>query len=151
MENNHLPQEDLLQAWLEMSMFIRGNRFLSDLSFNEIIICGLLFRQQEAEATPITATELCEHTNLLKSQVNHILTGMETRGLIQRIRSTQDKRVVHIHLLEAGRTSYLQEHEKVMQITQAVFDALGSPKAQELTALMKQVTAVVNTYQKGAH
>ena len=151
MNHKHLQQEELLQAWLEMSVFIRGNRFLTDFSFNEIMICGLLFRQQELGGAPLTATELCEYTNLLKSQVNHILTGMENRGWIQRVRSTQDKRVVHVHLLESGRASYLKEHGKVMDIIRTVFDALGTAKAQELTALMKEATSAVNTYQKGAN
>ena len=95
-------QEDLLYAWMEMSVFIRGNRILADLSFNEVMICGMLYRQQEAD-TPLTATELGERTNLLKSQINHILTDMETRGLIERTRSTTDKRVVYVRLSQEGR------------------------------------------------
>ena len=33
-------QETLLLAWLEMTMSVRGNRFLSDFSLNEIMICN---------------------------------------------------------------------------------------------------------------
>ena len=149
MEQHDRAQEELLQAWMGMSIFIRGNRFLSDLSFNEIMVCGLLFRQQERGGEALTATDLCEYTNLLKSQINHILTAMESRGFLRRVRSDRDKRVVHVHLLEEGRTSYLKEHARVMHIIQAVFDALGADKAKDLTALINQATEVVNAYQKG--
>lgn len=138
-------QEELLYAWMEMSVFIRGNRILSDLSFNEVMICGMLSRQQETD-TPLTATELGERTNLLKSQINHILTGMEQRNLIQRTRSTTDKRVVYVRLTEEGRRIYSLEHSGVMEILKAVYSTFGSEKTQELTSLLKKATAIVNEY-----
>lgn len=141
-------QEDLLHAWMQMSVFIRGNRLLSDFSFNEIMICGLLFRQQESGAASLTATELGERTNLLKSQINHILTQMENRNWIERIRSTSDKRVVYILLTETGRENYLKEHEKVLGILNEVHRELGSEKTMELTSLLKQATAVVHAYER---
>ena len=111
-------QEDLLYAWMEMSVFIRGNRILADLSFNEVMICGMLSRRQ-ADA-PLTATELGERTNLLKSQINHILTAMEQRGLVERTR--------------------------VMEILKAVYGEFGSEKTRELTAMLKKATSIVNNY-----
>lgn len=141
-------QEDLLHAWMQMSVFIRGNRLLSDFSFNEIMICGLLFRQQESGAASLTATELGERTNLLKSQINHILTQMESRNWVERIRSTSDKRVVYIRLTETGRENYLKEHEKVLGILNEVHRELGSEKTMELTCLLKQATAVVHAYER---
>ena len=140
-------QEDLLYAWMEMSVFIRGNRILADLSFNEVMICGMLYRQQEAN-TPLTATELGERTNLLKSQINHILTNMEQRGLIERTRSTTDKRVVYVQLSSEGRAVYTQEHTRVMEILDAVYREFGSEKTRELTAMLKKATAIVNESQR---
>ena len=140
-------QEDLLHAWMEMSVFIRGNRILSDLSFNEVMICGMLHRQQE-DAPPLTATELGERTNLLKSQINHILTSMEQRGLIERTRSTTDKRVVYVRLSPEGHAIYLREHTRVMEILGAVYQEFGQEKAFELTSMLKKATGIVNAYQR---
>ena len=137
-------QENLLQAWMEMSVFIRGNRILTGLSFNEVMICGMLYRQPSD--TPLTATELGERTNLLKSQINHILTGMERRNLIERTRSTADKRVVYVQLSEEGRRTYAQEHAGVMAILAAVHEEFGSEKTKELTAMLKKATSIVNNY-----
>lgn len=136
-------QEDLLYAWMEMSVFIRGNRILADLSFNEVMICGLLYRRQEADI-PLTATELGERTNLLKSQINHILNAMEQRELIERTRSTTDKRVVYVRLSEKGRERYTREHTAVMEILKGVYEEFGSEKTRELTAMLKKATAIVN-------
>ena len=141
-------QEELLHAWMQMSVFIRGNRLLAEFSFNEMMICGLLYRRQESGATPLTATELGEQTNLLKSQINHILTQMEQRGWIERIRSTSDKRVIYVHLSALGRESYLKEHTNVLEILNTVHRELGSEKTMALTALLNQATSIVHAYER---
>lgn len=144
MEEPRCLQEDLLSAWMEMSLHIRGNRILSDFSFNEILIYGLLHRRQSAGLPPMTATELGNYTRLLKSQINHILTGMEARDLIRRERSSQDKRVIYVHPLESALPRYNEEHEKILKIVEGVFSALGEEDARTLTTLMRKATAVVN-------
>ena len=141
-------QEELLHAWMQMSVFIRRNRLLAEFSFNEMMICGLLYRRQESGATPLTATELGEQTNLLKSQINHILTQMEQRGWIERIRSTSDKRVIYVHLSDLGRESYLKEHAKVLEILNTVHRELGSEKTLELTTLLNRATSIVHAYER---
>ena len=146
MENRQEMLEELLHAWMEMSLHIRGNRILSDFSFNEIMICGLLYRRQKSGQPPLTATELGAYTRLLKSQINHILTGMESRGLIYRERSTHDKRVIYVHLQQEALSAYLAEHEKVLDIVDRVRAVLGDEDTQHLTALMRKATAVVNDY-----
>ena len=146
MEESRKMQEDLLYAWMEMSLHIRGNRILSDFSFNEILIYGLLHRRQTAGFPPMTATELGSYTRLLKSQINHILTGMEERGLICRERSSQDKRAIYVHPMESALPRYMEEHEIVLNIVNSVFSALGEEDAKTLTVLMRKATAVVNDH-----
>ena len=140
-------QETLLLAWLEMTMSVRGNRFLSDFSLNEIMICNLLIRQQETNQPPLTATELCTRTHLLKSQMNHILTNMEARHLIQRERGDTDKRMVYVHLREEALSLYQQEHEHILQILETVCTSLGYENAQTLADLMQKASvAATSTY-----
>ena len=91
-------KEELLHAWIKMSVSIRGNRILSERSFNESVICSMLYRQQEKDGEQLTATDICERTKLLKSQVNRILNEMERQEMIERIRSKEDKRKIYISL-----------------------------------------------------
>ena len=84
----HQMQEALLQAWMAMEVCIRGNRLLSDLSMNEMLICNTLYARRQG--APVTATELCAKTQLLKSQMNRVLNQMEFQGLIRRERSSSD-------------------------------------------------------------
>jgi len=137
-------QENLLGAWMAMEVCIRGNRLLSDLSMNEMLICNILYRRQ----APVTATELCAHTKLLKSQMNRVLSGMEEQGLILRERGQTDKRVVLVSLREEAVPRYLREHEHVLRIVDAVCGALGEDDTAALAALMEKAAAVVSNIKE---
>lgn len=138
-------QEKLLQAWINMSVCIRGNRVLSGLSFNETVVCGLLYHHEKNEGEPVTATDICRHTKLLKSQVNRILTGMEQKGFVERIRSKEDRRKIFVRLSDNNISKYLDEHDKVMGILDAVMDTMGKDKVDKLTELLVEATDIVNS------
>ena len=142
MEHKRQAQEQLLQAWMEMEVCIRGNRLLSDLSMNEMLICNLLYQRRSGD--PVTATELCTRTRLLKSQMNHLLNSMESQGLIRRERNSRDKRAVCVSLCEEAVPRYLREHDHVLEIVGAVCSALGKDDAEALTTLMHKAASIVS-------
>ena len=140
-------REDLLRAWMAMGAYIRGNRLLQDLSMNEMLVCNVL-ADQAPDQPPVTATELCQRTQLLKSQINRILTSMEDRGLIQRTRSPEDRRVVYIRRREEALPRYQREHAHVLTVLEAVRAALGEEDTRQLTALIQRATAAVTQYEQ---
>lgn len=62
----------------------------------------LLLRTIEADHT-VTIRELSRQTNMSQATATSILDRLEHRGLIKRLRDTQDKRKVHAHLTDAGK------------------------------------------------
>ena len=123
--------ERLLSAWLTLSSTLWNERIVTGMTFNEAFVCNLLSRQDAAQ--PLTATDLCQRTKLLKSQMNKLLTTLEGKGFIRRARSEEDKRVVLIHLTDAGRAAYLAEHEHIAGILSQLIDTLGEDRARALT------------------
>lgn len=137
-------QEELLQAWIDMSLRIRGNRLVSGLSFNEIVICRILYERQLHTAEPVTATELCKRMQLLKSQINKILTSMEQQELIERVRSSGDRRKIEIRLKPGAEQIYLQAHERIMVIMEEVCAHLGMQQSCQLTELLRQAVGAID-------
>lgn len=133
--------ESLLEAWINMEMSIRGNRVLQDMSFNEMIVCHFLLRRQRA-GTRTTASDLCDQMHLLKSQMNALLTSLEHRGYVARVRSSNDKRKSYVELTEAGAAQYHAEHVKIIQIMHAIIEAIGEEESDNLTALLDTATAI---------
>lgn len=139
-----VPQEALLQAWIDMSLRIRGNRLVTGLSFNEIVICRILYMQQLEGGKPVTATDLCRRMHLLKSQINKLLTNMEKQGLIERVRSEKDRRKIELRLKPSSEHVYLNAHEGIMKIMGHVYNTMGEERAQQLSVLLREAVRSID-------
>lgn len=143
MGTNENLQEELLDAWLNMYVSIRGNRIVSGLRFNEILICNILYRQKLEHSSLLTATDLCDKTKLLKSQINKLLSSLEKKEIIERFRSETDKRRIYIRLTEKNISIYLAEHAQIMKILNTLWDTMGEEKITTLTALLHEATTII--------
>ncbi len=129
MDSTACAGERLLSAWLTLSSTLWNERIVTGMTFNEAFICNLLtHRRLEAPGAPLTATDLCARTQLLKSQMNKLLNEMEKKGYIQRLRSDKDKRQSFILLTPAGEDAYAREHAGITAILQALVEELGEEK-----------------------
>ena len=144
-ESSVQEREELLQAWIDMSLRVRGNRLVSGLSFNEIVICRILYERKMKGEAPVTAAELCRRMQLLKSQINKILTGMERRGLIERVRSESDRRKMELCLKPGAEKIYEQAHERILVIMGHVCSRMGADHAQQLTVLMREAVCSMDS------
>ena len=83
--------EKILSAWLKMILAVDSERVVSELSYNESIICNVLYSNLDKE---MTATELCTITKMQKSLMNRTLNSLELKQLIKKERSEKDKREI---------------------------------------------------------
>lgn len=133
--------EKVLNAWLKLSTTICNERIVSELPFNESFICGILHHNAtEHPEKKITATELCEKTNMQKSQMNRTLNSMEEKGLIFRKRSEKDKRQVFVSLNMENAGIYERQHKKVLEFVDMVLDKVGKEKAEEIIQLFTLIS-----------
>ncbi|MCB7514818.1 winged helix DNA-binding protein [bacterium 210917-SL.2.15] len=130
--------ERLLSAWLTLSSTLWNERIVTGMTFNEAFVCNLLSRQDAAQ--PLTATDLCQRTKLLKSQMNKVLSEMERKGYVQRMRSEKDKRQVLLRLTEAGQTAYAKEHSGISEILHRLVEDLGEEKALHAADIVEEIT-----------
>lgn len=130
--------EDLLSAWLKIGVVVDNQRLVSDLPFNETLVCGLLLRAQE-EGHCLTASELCAQTRILKSQMNVILRSLEKKGFLLRKRSPSDLRRVDLSLLPEGIAHYQESHRKTLALVDRLIDAVGPTSIRTLVPLLLQV------------
>lgn len=129
-------QEELLEAWLSMSLLVRGNRVLNNLSYNEMIILRLL-----KEEKGITAKQLGEVMHLHKSQIAGLVKSLENKDFIERKQDIKDKRRILIFLKKDS--VYKTEHKKIRKIMNRLVDKLGDEKAKEFTMLLNQAESIL--------
>lgn len=131
----------LLDAWLSLTSILWNTRLVSSMTYNECHILGILLRRKEE---PQTATTLIAHTHLLKSQMNKVLTTLEGKGFITRVRAHHDRRMVYVRITSEGEAAYTQEHIHIDAVLQKVIDRIGEEKALTVSAELKQITTVLD-------
>lgn len=131
--------DKLLDAWLNLSSTLWNTRIVNSMTYNEAHVMGLLLRCG-TETHPLTATDLIRRTRLLKSQMNKILTALESRGYITRSRAQEDKRLIHIRLTPDGKTAYLEEHKGVEAILRQLIEKIGAERAIAIARELGDVT-----------
>ena len=133
--------ERLLSAWLTLSSTLWNERIVTGMTFNEAYVCNLLHHQSiEAPEQPLTATNLCQKTRLLKSQMNKILSEMEKKGYIERSRSDKDKRQIFIRLTEIGQDAYEEEHAGISDILNQLVSDLGEKRALQAADAVDEIS-----------
>lgn len=136
--------EALLRAWLELASTVWSRQLVSGMTYNEAVVSNLLLHQmREAPEQPLTATELCEKTNIRKSQMNALLGSLEARGYLCRSRSQEDRRRVHLYLTEAGAAAYQESHRQGRELIEAVVDRMGEQEVRQLTDQLIKINATV--------
>lgn len=135
--------EVLLGAWLKISTAINNSRLVSEMSYNESLICNILYRNAtENPDVLLTATDLCAETKILKSQMNRILTQLEEKNLITRERSTQDRRKVYVCLTNEQSNAYLKQHEQIIKLLDDIIAKLGEEKTLEIIEVLNGISDV---------
>lgn len=137
--------EALLGAWLRLSTRVVNHRMVSELSYNEALICNILFREKMTNPQHrITATDLCNETKMLKSQMNRTLGQLEARGLIRRERSTEDKRRIFVFMNPEQLDTYHALHQKILKLVDSIVAEIGEAKAKVITDLMEEISGVAD-------
>jgi hypothetical protein len=119
-----------------MSVNIKENRLLSDLSFNEIMVMNLIVEEERS------FKELEERLNILKSQLNRIINDLKAKGLVETYIPLNDKRKL---IIKKGNNIelYNTEHERMLKLMSLVKNKLGEVDFKKLIELLNETTNVI--------
>ena len=133
--------EKVLSAWLKLSTAICNERIVSELPYNESLVCGILHENAvEHPEEKITATDLCEKTNMQKSLMNRTLNSLEEKGLIFRKRSEKDKRQVFVSMNMDNAEVYERQHKNILRVVDEIVEKVGKEKADEIISLFTLIS-----------
>lgn len=123
--------EKLLSTWLRLSTSVVNSRLVSDLSYNESLVCNVLYNAYKKDSRHfLTATDLCNTTKMLKSQMNRTLNQLEGKNIITRVRSSSDKRQVFVKFNLDTADIYLEQHQKILALIDTIIEHFGPEKIE---------------------
>lgn len=137
--------EKVLTSWLKMILSVDGEHVVSQLPYNEAVVCNLLLDNPDKQ---MTATDLCGITKMQKSLMNRTLTSLESKNLIERIRSNEDKRLVLVKLVNDVNNIFMKQHEKTLKYVDKIVNRVGKDKVDEIIALFDSITKIAQEEKK---
>ena len=141
--------ESLLNAWLRLSTSVINPRLVSEMSYNESLVCNILYNNYcENPSKKITATDLCHETKMLKSQMNRTLNLLEKKNIIIKERSPEDKRQIWISFDFENAQLYKAQHDRILKLVDAIIDRVGEEQAFEAIHL---ISALADAADKVIH
>jgi MarR family transcriptional regulator, organic hydroperoxide resistance regulator len=93
----------------------------------------------------LSLSELSDKIRAQNSTVTGIIDRMEREGLVLRVRSTEDRRVVRIHLTEKGQDLAREIPVEPMEILRSALSGLSAAETAELLRLMTKVAKRISS------
>lgn len=88
-----------------------------------------------------TAAELCRTTTCDTGSMTRMLDRLEEKGLIRRERSAEDRRVVHLHLTEAGKALYPQLPDVAVKVLNHHLRGFSREEAETFKSFLRRMLA----------
>ncbi|MEH7276860.1 MarR family winged helix-turn-helix transcriptional regulator, partial [Neobacillus vireti] len=104
-----------------------------DLTIDQHYILGYIQKSHEC-----TSTELAEVFEVNKSAITAIVNRLADRGIIERTRDENDRRVVYLTLTEKGKELNQKTQEKVHVLVESFITQFDE----------SEITNFINTYEK---
>ena len=145
--------ENFLDAWINFSTVLKNNRYMINMSFNEGLICHILYKEKNLNGNilGLPIKDICSKTNMLKSQVNKVINGMERKNIILKNKINEDRRLVFISLSENGLKVYQKEYRIVLENIKRLVNVLGKEKAKSAINIFYEITRDVELLNGGKY
>jgi MarR family 2-MHQ and catechol resistance regulon transcriptional repressor len=88
---------------------------------------------------PRMMRELAEHLSVAVNSVTSIVDGLESKGLVVRQRSAEDRRVVRVELTELGRETYKSQVEANLRLFRSMLRALTEDEQEIFMVLFRKI------------
>jgi DNA-binding MarR family transcriptional regulator len=105
---------------------------------NEMLVLLLLYREQD-----VNMTRIAEYLNVPLNTATGIVGRMEKKGVIERKRSLEDKRIVNIVLSEEGKEEVGSIIEMFMHYGRQILATLTGEEMALLNKVVERVTEVM--------
>lgn len=142
-----IPAEELSALATEMRRLwhriSRGDRPQQHADRQQFWVLGAL------ECGPKRMSSLAEIAETSQASLTGIVDRLEDRGLVERCRSIEDRRVVHVTLTDAGRSELFAGRVAFVSRLETVLSPLDAEERADFLALMRKITGPVTESPAG--
>lgn len=103
-----------------------------------------LTHKKDDDNPGVKISVLCEKTEMSKPAASQMLNSLEDKGLVERIVTKSDRRVVYVTLTEEGKKVLDQAALHMTNLVEKVVERLGPEDTKELTRLFDKLYTIID-------
>jgi DNA-binding MarR family transcriptional regulator len=109
------------------------------LTASELELLGILAINLDEQGKPPSVTEMSQFMKITPAGVTHLINPLEKSGCIERLRASNDRRVVLIGLTDKGKEIAQRIISEAQELMIGLVQYLGEDDSQTLIQLMKKM------------
>lgn len=94
----------------------------------------------------VSITELSEHIEVSKPAVSQFVNALEEKGLVERVTTKKDRRVVYVAYTEAGYELVKNMRHVMNARVEAILDKMGDEDAAEFLRLFDKFSLIMGEF-----
>jgi DNA-binding MarR family transcriptional regulator len=90
-------------------------------------------------AETVSSTDLCERVAYDAGAMTRILDRLQAKSVIRRLRSLEDRRVIHVELTEQGRAALPRMRKVAMEVADQFLGGFSNTEIRELESYLNRL------------
>ena len=116
-----------------LSMYFKAcNEVYDEINFNQIKGIRFKYLKEIYRRKEVTLTELSEHFSISKPTVNEVINHFMNSGIVEKRKSSKDKRVSYIYLTDIGKTLAVTNTLESERAVEKIYDKLTVREIKQL-------------------
>ncbi|MFL0252504.1 MarR family winged helix-turn-helix transcriptional regulator [Clostridium neuense] len=134
--------EGIIFSYIDEFKFLifpdKWNSAFMDYSKNEIMVLIFLYRCKTANMT-----EISKYINAPLNTTTGVVSRLEKKNMIERIRSKEDRRIVEIILTSKGNKFVDKEKDIILGFTKKIYEKLTEDEKSAAVSIFSKVRSVL--------
>jgi len=137
-----VTESDSVRAFRLIAIIYKSAYRIFSKSLERLEISPLeLWIMREAMRGPRPLAELADKFNVTKAAVTYAVDRLESAGMVERVRGSEDRRVISLSLTPKGRSVLRKGDEAFFKIVEQTLSSLSREEVEQLVKLLERVSS----------
>lgn len=142
MEHGQKLEENVIDAWVQITGLFKNTRLTQGLIYNEAIIMLIAFRKYEEDGEGLVSfKEITTRTRMLKSLVNRTIDSLVAQNLLVRCDGKTDRRTTFVRPVKENLPQFLEVHRRSLEIVENIVKIIGEKDAEAFVRISEKLSA----------
>lgn len=142
-----VDEEEILDCWIKLSLSLKNERFVSNMSVTESIVCRIIYQGSLINEF-YRQIDIVNKTKMLKSAVNRLMSGLEAKGIVEPFQLENNRKSIYYKLSEKAEKFFLAQHDEIINSVKRILAELTDEEAQSVLYLFNKLANISERIKK---